>query len=151
MRQARTLRIMQIVFVAYILLLFWILHMLPTAPAPHSMSPFAWSIVCVALLSGVLGFVLQSWILRVPIRPAPTSSQSASRNSPIRRWFAGHVIRMSFSLAVSLYGVILHSTGAPNSAVFSLVGLGLILILLWKPGEIPGGPADKQNNVGLRA
>lgn len=145
MRQARTLRVMQIVFVAYILLLFWILHLLPAAPGPHSMSPLAWTIVCIALLSGVFGFVLQSWILRVPIRPAPTHPQSASKNSPLRRWFAGHVIRMSFSLAVSLYGVILHSTGAPDSAVFSLAGLGLILILFWKPGEIPGGPAAKQN------
>lgn len=134
MRQMRTLRIVQVVFVAYILLLFWMLRLLPAGPGPHSMTPVAWSIVCIALLSAVLGFVLQSWVLR-----APASPQAVSKSSPIRRWFAGHVIRMAFSLAVSLYGLILHSTGAPNSAAASLMGLGLILILFWSPGDVPDG------------
>ncbi len=69
---------------------------------------------------------------------APSNPQIVSKSTPIKRWFTAHLIRMAFSVAVSLYGVVLHTTGAPNSLALSLIGLGLVLILFWSPGEIPG-------------
>jgi hypothetical protein len=139
MQQARTLRIMQVIFILYILSLFWLLRFLPAPPGQHSMTSLAWIFVCIALLCAVLGFVLQSWLLRAPANP-----NAVSKSSPAKRWFAGHVFRMSCSLAVSLYGVVLHTLGTPKAVSLSLIALGLILILFWSPGELPGG--EQQGN-----
>jgi hypothetical protein len=50
---------------------------------------------------------------------------------------AGHLIRLAFAIAVSLYGFLLHIVGGPGWLAISLIALGLILLLVWKPGDAP--------------
>jgi len=50
---------------------------------------------------------------------------------------AGHLIRLTCNLSVSLYGFVLHIVGGPEWLAASLMALGLILLLIWRPGDVP--------------
>jgi hypothetical protein len=139
MKQARTLRIIQIVFVLYVLFLFRLVHIIPATSRHTSMTPFDWLIVYLALADTACGFIIQKLILR-----APANSQTALRSTPIKRWMLGHIVRMAFAISVALFGVVLHTTGGPDLAVIQLIALGLVLLLIWRPGEIP--QEDQQIN-----
>jgi len=62
---------------------------------------------------------------------------AAARSTPAKRWIVANIVRIAFAVAVSLYGMILHFNGGPKSLVVILIALGLVLLLIWRPGPIP--------------
>jgi hypothetical protein len=144
MKEARTLRIMQIVFIVYVVFLFWLIKIIP-ATSPHtSVSPFDWIIVLLALLSAAGSFIIPNLLLRAAAKP-----EVAAKSTPVKLWMVRNILRMAFSMSVSLYGLVLHTTGCPDTVVIALISLGLILLLIWRPGEILPGEfpqSDQQIN-----
>lgn len=132
MSQARKLRIIQIVAVLYVLLLFLVLHAFPEPAEKAAMTPFKWIIILLACYCAVSARRLQKRFLRAPANP-----QAAVKSPPLRRWFAGNLIRMACTVAASLYGILLHFAGGPDWLAAGLIGLGLILLLIWNPGKPP--------------
>ena len=132
MRQARLLRIYQIVGIIFVLFLFLLARILPANSGVTTMTPFKYVIVFLALYCAVSGFTLSRRFLRVRVNP-----KAATKSTPINRWMAGHVIRLAFAIAVSLYGFLLHFVGVPEWLATLLIALGLILLLIWRPGDAP--------------
>lgn len=132
MRYARKLRVFQIVAIVYVLILFPLVRMLPATSGVTTMTPFKLVIVFLALYCAASGFTLQRRFLRVSANP-----KVVVKSTPMKRWMVGHVIRIAFAIAVSLYGLLLHFLGGPEWLATSLIALGLILLLIWRPGDAP--------------
>jgi hypothetical protein len=132
MKQARSLRIFQIIAIAYVLFLFWLIRVLPTRSDENTMTPIKWLILAAALFCAVDGFYMQKRVLRTP-----RNLRVASKSTPIGRWMVGNVLRIAFATAVSLWAMMLHFQGGPDSLAIPLVALSLILLLIWKPGAVP--------------
>ena len=130
--QTRTLRIIQICMIVYVLLLFWLIHILPAESGQAAMTPVKWGITLAAFYCVFGGFSIQKKMLRNPANP-----RASSKSTPAGRWMIGNVVRLAFAVAVSLYGLLLHFLGGPDSLAASLIGLVLILLLVWKPGSLP--------------
>jgi hypothetical protein len=125
-------RIFQIVGIIFVLFLFFLVRKLPAASGTSTMTPFKLVIVFLALYCAVDGFALQSRFRRVRANP-----KVATKSTPVKRWMVGHVIRLVFAIAVSLYGLLLHFVGGPDWLATSLIALGLVLLLIWRPGDAP--------------
>lgn len=129
MEGTRVLRIIQICMIVYVLILFCFLHIFPVASGQSAMTPVKWIITFLALYCAFAGFSLQKRFLRMPANSRPDS-----KSTPISRWKVGNILRLAFATSVSLYGLLLHFLGGPDSLAFALNGLGLVLLLWWKPG-----------------
>jgi len=87
-------------------------------------------LIVAGVWSGILGFTVQRRIVNRPRR-------SSSTSTPFTRWRAGHLARLVMAYAVGLYGFCLSIFAAPPLAVNALFGLGLLLLLVWMPGQVP--------------
>jgi len=143
MRQALRLRIFQIVAIIFVIFLFLLVRILPGPSSISAITPFKLVLVFLALYSAASGFTLQRRLLRVPVNP-----NVAVKRTPIKRWMSGHVIRLAFAVAVSLYGFLLHFLGGPEWLAVSLIALGLILLLFWGPGDAPAESTDRPIDHG---
>ena len=132
MTQGRKLRIIQIVCIVYLLCLFVVVRELPANSGLSAMTAFKWIILAAALFCAVDGFYMQKRLLRAPRNP-----KLASKSTPAKRWMAANVARLAFAASVGLWGIVLHSLGGPDSLANSLIGLGLILLVIWRPGAVP--------------
>jgi hypothetical protein len=47
------------------------------------------------------------------------------------------VIRIASAASVGLWALVLKNSGGPALLVNSLFGIGLVLLLIWRPGTIP--------------
>lgn len=133
MAPERQLRILQILYIVFILACFWLVHYLPGNPSQKVSFLFEGLLVVCAVYSAAIGFWMQRWLARTGIRPGRPVSQSA----PLQRWRAGHILRLATAVAVSLWGFVLHFSGGAFWLVDVLVGAGLVLLLIWRPGVSP--------------
>jgi hypothetical protein len=132
MKQARTLRIYQIVCILLTLYFFRLIHMLPGPEGQSAMTPLKWIVLALALYSAAGGFYMQKKLLRTPTDP-----RIAAKSTPAKRWMVANIVRLAFATAVGLYGMVLHFNGGPKSLVVSLIALGLVLLLVWRPVRFP--------------
>jgi hypothetical protein len=102
----------------------------------HGSRGVQWVLIGLALLCTVHGFTFQRRIV------APNLSRTRSRRStPFTRLIAGNIARLAFATSVGLYGLCLSEFGGVAWQVDSLFALGIILLLIWKPGTSPN-PQD---------
>lgn len=99
----------------------------------HGSPVVRWIVLVLAVACAVQGFTLQQ---RIVTRPNRTHRGSGS-STPFSRWRAGNIVRLAFATAVGLYGLVLSEFGGPLWQVDSLFVIGLVLLLIWKPGRIP--------------
>jgi hypothetical protein len=129
---ALQLRVMQIAFIVSVMLFYYVgitIH-----PAAQAVSrPVLWGIVCCAVASALMGFLMQKMLLRTPSPSHPSPQGSTARS----RWFSGHILRFATAESVALFGLILLKLGGRSIEVYVLFGAALILLALWQPGEIP--------------
>jgi len=92
-----------------------------------------WLILLAAIWSAISGFTVQRRIVRIRNQ----SLQSARRSTPLSRWRVGNVIRIASAASVGLWALVLKNSGGPALLVNSLFGIGLVLLLIWRPGTIP--------------
>jgi hypothetical protein len=89
-----------------------------------------WFLIVAGVWSGILGFTVQR---RIVNRRRPSAS-----STPFTRWRAGHIVRLVMAYTVGLYGFCLSMFAGPPLVVNSLFGMGLLLLLVWMPGQVPG-------------
>jgi hypothetical protein len=129
----RQLRVFQVVCVVFVAVCFIFTRTLFRQAEPAN-SFEQGLFVLLALWSAYSGFRLQQTVNRVR-----TSAHLPpdNRSTPIRRWRAGHLMRLASATSVGLWGMILNFVGSPTWLVGAMFGLGLILLLIWSPGSSP--------------
>jgi hypothetical protein len=126
------LRVMQIAFIVSVMLFYYVgstIH----HPVQAVSRTLQWAIVCCAVASVLMGFVVQRTLLRTPSPSRPVPQGSTARS----RWFVGHLLRFATAESVALFGLVLLTLGGPSTEVYLLFGASLLLLLLWQPGNIP--------------
>jgi hypothetical protein len=128
----RVVRILQIAFIVSVLLFIRVLQILH--PPTHSVSaPIQWAIVLCAIASAEIGFIGQ----RTFLRPRDPSLPTTQNPTPLARWTSGHIIRFATAESVALFGFVLRMLGSNSIVVYLLFGSSLLLMLMWRPGNVP--------------
>jgi hypothetical protein len=138
----RVVRILQFAIIVSVLLFMLVLHIVrPAAQSVNTSVQLA--IVCCAIASAMLGFIMQRVILNAPDRPnAPGQS-----STPQGRWFTGHVIRFATAESVALFGFVLRMMGSTSNLVIALFAGSLLLLLIWQPGAVPTA-TESRSSIG---
>jgi hypothetical protein len=127
-----TMRIVQCAIIVSVLMFIYVLHIIQ--PAAQSVSAtMQWTIVLCAIVSALMGFIVQRIFLRAPSPSLPVKPNSTPRS----RWFAGHIIRFATAESVALFGIVLHMLGSSSILVTVMFASSLILLLIWQPGTCP--------------
>ncbi|SRR5438132_298240 len=128
----RQLRLVQVACVLLVAACIFVRH-LGRHETHHAIALSQLLVIVAAIWSAVSGFTGQR-----RIASAPTRSQRLSRGSmPFSRWRAGHLMRLWSATAVGTWALVLHEIGGPSWLVDTLFGIGLLLLLIWRPGASP--------------
>lgn len=128
--QERTLRIIEIVFVAFGLSLFVVLHLIGAHHPASEMKLVHKVIAGLGIVDVVLGIVFQRHFTKSPKAHGTTAATA-------RRWFAAHIIRLAFTMSTCLLGLAVHTMGAPKWLGHTLVGVGVLFMMIMKTGRAP--------------
>lgn len=126
----RQLRIVQ---VGCALVLLECFRVARTIRVTHTSTLVQWIVITLALSCAWNGFLVQ----RVIVRGPKTRPRRSATSTPFTRWRAGNFARLAFATSVGLYGLILRVFGGPHWQANCLLALGMILLLVWKPGQSP--------------
>jgi hypothetical protein len=130
MRPDRLLRLVQVANILLIAGCFFVKRM--GTLVTHDIAGRHWIVIIAAIWSAVSGFTMQRKINNTSTRP-----QKASRSTPLSRWKAGHLLRLSSAAAVGLWALVLHFFAGPDWIVNALFALSVLLLLIWRPGSAP--------------
>jgi len=89
-------------------------------------------IVVAAIWSAVGGLTAQRKLQKAP------RVQTDIKNTPFKRWGAGHLIRLWAAASVALWGLILSEFGGSLFIADLLFGLSFLLLMIWRLDEAPG-------------
>jgi hypothetical protein len=129
-RQLRFVQLACILFLVICIVLVYFGVLRNREPSP-TISLMQGIVVLLALWSAISGFTLQRRLLSVRAQRASTKS------TPFTRWRAGHIFRLWSAMAVGVWGLVLNGIRGPLWIVGVLLAVGLILLLIWRPGAIP--------------
>jgi hypothetical protein len=87
-----------------------------------------------AIWSAVVGFTSQRRLSRIATKPR----RSGTKSTQFTRWKAGHVMRLATATSVGTWGMALYYFHSPLWVVDTVLAVGLILLLAWRPGTSPG-------------
>jgi hypothetical protein len=104
-------------------------------------TPIQWVVIAMGLWAIPSGFLVERQILGRTDRPSPRTS----RSTPLSRWRASNVVRAMSATSVALWGLILRESGGPVWLAYSFLGLGGLLVLIWKPTATPQELQGRQN------
>jgi hypothetical protein len=131
-RPERQLRLVQGGEILFIVMCFFVKR-IGTVESGDSISAGQWVAIVAAIWCGVSGFTLQRRVNRIETRPP----KRARKSTPLGRWRAGHLLRLTAATAVGLWGLVLHYSRGPEWIVNAFLGLALLLLLIWMPGAPP--------------
>lgn len=131
-RNARDLRVVQVACILLALSSAWLIG-LGRSRGYGALTPVHWFITLAAIYCAVTGFTFQ----RKMTKRLSRSQQTTRGSTPFSRWRVGHLMRLATATAVSLWGAVLSVYGAPSWLGYALCGLGLLLLLMWNPGDLP--------------
>ena len=86
-----------------------------------------------AVWSAAVGFTFQRRVTRAATRPQRPSAGS----TPFTRWKAAHVMRLGSANSVGMWGLALYYFPGPLWLVDTILAVGLILLVTWRPGASP--------------
>ncbi|HWE85842.1 MAG TPA: hypothetical protein VG267_12930 [Terracidiphilus sp.] len=92
------------------------------------------AITLIALVEVVLGFLAPRLFSRLPLNPAVSRRAS----TPGKQWIVRCVTSMSMFLSCILFALVLHFVGARAYFVELLIAVGMLSLILWRPGTPPG-------------
>lgn len=131
---ARAMRILWFGFVLAGVMLIYIVITIPDR-APRPMGPAVEVILTVAALVAVaLGFFMPQ-ILR---RSAMRARQGQTGTAALNAWFRDNLVGLAWVYSCNVFAFVLHFFRARAGLVESLFGVGMISLLLWRPGTPPG-------------
>jgi len=94
--------------------------------------------------SAIVGFTFQRKMNRTATQPRRPSAKS----TPLSRWRAGHIMRLTSGFSVGVWGLAVYYFCGPLWLVDATLGAGLALLLIWKPGNSPDVPIVKNSSAG---
>ena len=100
---------------------------------PRAITSVHWLMIVLAIWSAASGFTLQRRIVNSPGR----SQQRSKTSTPFSRWKAGHLVRLGSAGSVGLWGLVLCEFGVPTWLANAFFAIGLLLLLIWRPGASP--------------
>jgi hypothetical protein len=95
-----------------------------------------------AIWSAIVGFTFQQEMNRTATQPRKAKS------APLSRWMAGHIVRLTSGFSVGVWGLALYYFCGPLWLVDAILGAGLALLLIWKPGASSDVPIAKNPSAG---
>ena len=130
MKPERQLRYFQITCLVFVALSIWVLGRFPVHFTGRAISFSQWIVVLCATYCVLIGFWIQRRVLR--------ANRSGKRRSTLLgRWRAGHVLRLASAVSVCLWAFVLRIIGGPTWLVNTIFAVGVILLLVWRPGTRP--------------
>lgn len=127
------LRFFQFTFIVAVLWGVFVVGHFPYDKTQGSLTFGQWLVVLFAVYSAVGGF----WGQRLMVRSQKQPSRSAMLSTSLGRWWFGHLVRLSGAEAVCFSSLVLHMIGGPVWLVDVTFGIGMVLLLIWRPGAIP--------------
>ncbi|MGA8430838.1 MAG: hypothetical protein WB729_13525 [Candidatus Sulfotelmatobacter sp.] len=97
------------------------------------MTPIQWVVIVMGVWAIMSGFILERKIVSYPKR----ASRPSIRSTPLSRWRAGNLVRVASATSVALWGLILRSNGGSASVAYTLIAIGGLLLLTWRPSALP--------------
>jgi len=131
---SRTLRIAQAFFILYAIGMFFLMGSLKPAAGQSSSPQVLWGISAIAIVDPFLGIFIRAAIL------GKSRSKDAPYEQRRKAWFSGNLVGFAFSLSTCLFAFVLHMVGAPQHWTQVLFGLGIVMLVVQRPGELPGRP-----------
>ncbi len=123
---------------AVVMYLFVILR-IPSSTAPNPVVFRAIGVV--AIIEAVLIFAIRRvWLLHVELM---LETQPQNPNA-LLRWRKGYIVTYALSLAIALYGVVLHFLGFSLSQISPFFLAGFVLIVFIGPRRMPNGRLPSQ-------
>lgn len=100
-----------------------------------------WIVIAIGVWAIPSGFLIERQILGKTNK----SSGQHSRSTPLSRWRASNLARAMSATSVALWGLILRENGGPVWLAYSFLGIGGLLLLIWRPTGSPQELQGKQN------
>lgn len=124
--------VMKLAFIISALLFFYVAFTIPTQAQQPATPAFQLAITVIALAADIVGFFTggtNGWLMR----------RTANRQgvTPLKQWFAGNILSLACFEACTLFGMVLHFTGARVRLAELLFAVGIASTALWKPGTPP--------------
>jgi hypothetical protein len=138
MNQAvRTMRMLRLGFFVFGLLIVFLTIKLPVHSTRPANGPLEVSLGLVGVMELAFGWAARSFLSRM------TRSRIGGISAEVRarQWMAWNVLSLAFFMGCLLIGFVLHSAGSRSLVPYFLIGMGLISMLVWRPGTPPGGDA----------
>lgn len=130
----RIVRILKYSFIVSGALFILVCYRMPSQ-SPHPAAPIVgWVVTAFALLDVAIGFLAPKYLATLAQR-APAGSQ---RSNPRQQWFSGCVLSLAFFTSCNLFAVVLHFLNAGVHFVILLFAVGMLSMILWRPGNPPG-------------
>jgi hypothetical protein len=136
-RPERQMRLLQLSCLVVLLASFRLA--LRVTGTTHGSPNIQWIFIALALVCAIQGFTLQRRIVS-------PRNQARLRSTPLKRWKAGNFARLGLATAVGLYGLGLSEFGGAAWQVNSLLAMGLVLLLIWRPGTSPNSEDVEQGS-----
>jgi hypothetical protein len=87
------------------------------------------------------GFLLERRILSRPDKPG----HRFGRSTPLSRWRAVNLARVMSATSVALWGLILLENGGATWLSYLYLGVGGLMVLIWRPSSIPQQARNSQS------
>lgn len=146
-RPERQLRLVQGGCILFIVLCILLLHfgaLGSLGPAAREIKLVQFLMIVGAIWSAIVGFTVQRKVNRAATQPRRASAKSTS----LSRWMVGHLMRLACGTSVGMWGLALYYFCGPLRLVNALLGAGLALLLIWKPGASPDIAITKNPSSG---
>lgn len=129
---AKTMKIMRLSFIGTACMFVYVAFKVPAKVTVPPASSVVLAISVIALASVALGFLAPRFL----VRPARHGTNNAP-NAAAAQWFSRGILSLAFFNACSLFGFALHFLAADPRIVLALFGMGILSILIWRPGTPP--------------
>jgi len=143
--QQRVVRVMQIGFIVFAVLLFAVMHFVKPQSGASAPPVLYWAVAVIAIANGFIGMLMQ----RLIQKSSTKSLLDGTRPTGAQRWLSGNVVRLAFANSTCLFGFVLHILGAPERLALALVALGVVFMLVSpgqpvadKPAKLPYGAIE---------
>ncbi len=129
---AKTMKVMRLSFLGAACMFVYAAFTIPSRNTARPTSSMVLGISVIALACVALGFL-------APALLVPPTRRGANNVQPnaAGQWFTRGILSLAFFNACSLFAFALHFLGANQQIVLTLFGMGILSILLWRPGAPP--------------
>lgn len=129
----RLIRMMKISFLAFGVLLIYVMIKAPAHTHAAPKPTFEWTITVLALAAVAAGFLAP----QLPRRAGRLTRDERPESAALNQWLRVRVLSLACFNGCMLFGFMLHFVGARVQLVEVLFATGVISLVFWRPGDPP--------------